>query len=95
MNLIKLPKKFKCFGTLRCPSQTLCPMILVMVHMNTWHLCAKISNLWKNKFYMISIAQSWDTKFMIPIKVFNVKMDEAHTNEWNCIILKNEMTQDQ
>ncbi len=30
---------------------------------------------------MISIAQSWDTKFMIPIKVFNVKMDEAHTNE--------------
>jgi hypothetical protein len=32
---------------------------------------------------MISITQSWDTKSMIPIKVFNVKMDETHTNKWN------------
>lgn len=30
---------------------------------------------------MIFITQSWDTKFMIPIKVFNVKMDETHTNK--------------
>jgi hypothetical protein len=42
---------------------------------------------------MVSITQSWDTKFMISIKVFNLKMDETHTNKWNCIILKNEMTQ--
>jgi hypothetical protein len=28
---------------------------------------------------MISITQSWDTKFMIPIQFFNVKMDETHT----------------
>jgi hypothetical protein len=75
MNLIKLPKKFQMFWDFEVPITNFCvPWFGNGAHEHMTFMCKNFQLTKKNNFYMISITQSWDTKFMIPIKKFNVKM---------------------